>query len=253
MSFTISANFAAQPGQADPTQLTAVFQTYGAITSSILPAPSLTVFNTDGLGKTYFRSLGSQLDGSVLYCFQCDAVPDGFVGTVLFTYVGSVIANLELSPSPASVTEVDWLPADLIASLGGVMLGVVSPVGRGGLVVSQGGSYLAANNNPLDFVKPAAALWPIDLSHGYSSFTLTLTKSNDNANPVPPGGSNPLVIAGNYLTATGSQQSARFEMTTAQSQQLAIGGGTRGYDMKITCSDGTNTIVLIQGQCSVTP
>lgn len=152
---------------------------------------------------------------------------------------------------PVNTVTVDGFPADLVGSLDGLSVSIVSPVGRGNLSVAQGGAYRAQHNNALDFLKPAAASWPADLSL-YTNFRLTLTKSADNANAVPIGGSNPLVISGNYLVATGTGQAVRFEMASTDTQQMAIGAGTRGYDLRITCVSGSDTIVLLEGQCTVT-
>ncbi len=129
----------------------------------------------------------------------------------------------------------------------------INTIAAGGPIrLVQGGAFLAAAANAIDIAKPQSAVWPDDLSD-FTTFRLTLTKSADNPNSVPAGGTDPAVFDGTVIVDSGPGQTVRFELTSAQTALLALGVGTRGYDWKLTCLSGTSdTIVLAEGQSSVT-
>jgi hypothetical protein len=122
---------------------------------------------------------------------------------------------------------------------------VVSRYNNGSLTIYQGETWTFAEGTHRTLTKQSGDTWPTDLS-GYT-VTGTITKTASNTNT---GTLSTLDFPGTVTQATGGSQS--FYLTAGSSTaSLALGEGTRGYDLTITAAKGTNVAVLVSGTANV--
>ena len=101
---------------------------------------------------------------------------------------------------------------------------------EGELKLVVGDAYLLADGRQKDIVKPAGASWPTSLS----GFTITLnTLDTDGA---------AYVIMGSIVTATGADQTVRFEFTAADTVKIA-----NGVLWAVIATKGTDVVTLTYG------
>jgi hypothetical protein len=91
MPYSLQCTVFAGSANTDPALMSATLDTHGAISSSALPAPTLTIAND--ADEFYFKHRGAGL-----FSFRYDAIPDGHVGFFTFLYDGAVIGGTSVNP-----------------------------------------------------------------------------------------------------------------------------------------------------------
>lgn len=123
-----------------------------------------------------------------------------------------------------------------LARLAGASVQTVSPISADGelLRLVRGDSYLADNNRSIRFVKGAGSNWPADLSGWTPWLTIRTTLS-------------PVEVEGSVITATGDNQSVRFELAPDDSNSLSAGSWT----FTVSLINGDDVVTIIGGQAIV--
>jgi hypothetical protein len=132
-------------------------------------------------------------------------------------------------------------------ALAGQTLVPLSPVGRSSLEIVSGDAYLLADGRQLDFVKPPGTNWPTDLT----TWAVTL-----NAKKLPEDASNigsvaTLTKGGTVVTATGSAQAVRFQLTSADTTNLVTGSATQGWKFSVVATNGSDRATIVTGLMTV--
>lgn len=184
-------------------------------------------------------SLPEAPSGSGTYLATYASFADGVAYRVDIYSTGAVFrdshtvtpADALVAPESASIAAIK-VKTDM---LGSAQITVVSPVSAtGALTLIQGEDYAAADGLPLDFIS-ADGSWP-----NLTGATITFTMER-------PGSE--FTKAGSVVVPTGANQTARVELTKAET--LALAAGHWNYSVRAILSGSSHDITLQYGSAAV--
>ena len=116
------------------------------------------------------------------------------------------------------------------------------------LTIVQGDSYLNSAGTAIVFTKDTGYVWPTDLT----SYTVSIKATPTTQTLADTPGATALgPITGTVVTATGSGQAVRFDLTAAQT--AALTAGANGYTYDVQAASGSERATLVMGTMTVKP
>ena len=202
-----------------------------SIGGSSAPAQTLSGFLTESMsydGNAGTTSITLQ-DFTVINAFATDT----------FTIGGTDLSDLISSGSLTAASV--WGYTNRTLTSGTVI--TVEPVQTGVITVVVGDSYLNASSTAISVTKANGAPWPSDLTG--MTITFTAKPTDDAVTEYPALSGTSITATGTVVTATGSSQSVRWDLTATQTAALQY--GTALYEYDVQASSGSARYTLEQG------
>jgi len=177
-------------------------------------------------------------EGTTSITLQDFTVLNAFA-TGTFTIGGTNLSDLISSGSLTAATV--WGYTNRTLTSGTVI--TVEPVQTGVITVVVGDSYINSTSTAISVAKANGAPWPSDLTG--MTITFTAKPTDDAVTEYPALSGTSITATGTVVTATGSSQKVRLDLTATQTAALQY--GTALYEYDVQASSGSARYTLEQG------